>query len=129
MWSSKDYKDSTKVLLLLVEFVMCCTIKMRFKLSKGKTHIMMETFKLLGHWFDTMTGSTSIPPLKLSAFMDLRSPLSKAEAVSRLGTISYFSSYVPLLRLVSLPIQQIITSEEGFKWERIHQLAFDSMKL
>ena len=102
---------------------------MGFKLSKGKTHIMLVTFKFLGHWFDTMTGATSIPPLKLSAFMDLRSPLSKAEAVSRLGTISYFSSYVPLLRLVSLPIQQMITSEEGFKWERIHQLAFDSMKL
>ena len=99
LWLSKDYKDSTKVHLLLIEFVMYCTIKMGFKLSKGKTHIMPVTFKFLGHWFDTMTGATSIPPLKLSAFMDLRSPLSKAEAVSRLGTISYFSSYVPLLKL------------------------------
>ena len=76
-----------------------------------------------------MTGSTSIPPLKLFAFLELRSPLSKAEAVSRLGTISYFASYVPLLRLISLPIQQMITSEKGFEWNRIHQLAFDSIKL
>ena len=108
---------------------MYCTVKMGFKLSKGKTHVMPVSFKFLGYWFNTMTRSTSIPPLKLNAFLELRSPLSKAEAVSRLGTILYFASYVPLLRLISLPIQHMITSEKGFEWNRIHQLAFDSIKL
>ena len=129
IYSSKDYKNSTEIHLLLLEYVMYCTVKMGFKLSKGKTHVMPVSFKFLGHWFNTMTGSTSIPPLKLNAFLELRSPLSKAEAVSRLGTISYFASYVSLLRLISLPIQHMITSEKGFEWNRIHQRAFDSIKL
>jgi hypothetical protein len=101
---------------------------MGFKLSKGKTYVMPESFKFLGHWFNTLLGTTGIPPLKLNAFLGLRSPQSKAEAVSRLGTIAYFSQYVPLLRLISLPIQHMITAEEGFKWNRIHQLAFDTIK-
>ena len=97
---------------------------MGFKLSKGKTYVMPESFKFLGHWFDTLLGTTGIPPLKLNAFLELRSPQSKAEAVSRLGTIAYFSQYVPLLRLISLPIQHMITAEEDFKWNRIHQFSF-----
>ena len=129
IYSSKDHKNSTAVHLLLLEYVMYCTVKMGFKLSRGKTHVMPVSFKFLGHWFNTLTGSTGIPPLKLNAFLELRSPLSKAEAVSRLGTIAYFSNYVPLLRLISLPIQHMITSEKGFEWNKIHQLAFDSIKL
>jgi hypothetical protein len=129
IYSSKDLKNSSAIHLLLLLFVMYCTIKMGFKLSKGKTFIMPESFKFLGHWFNTLQGTTGIPPMKLNAFLGLRSPLSKAEAVSRIGTIAYFSNYVPLLRLISLPIQHMITAEKGFEWNKIHQLAFDSIKL
>ena len=53
---------------------------------------------------------------------------STAEAISRLGTISYFSSYIPLLCIVTYPIQEMVTSGL-FKWTRLHQMAWDNMKL
>ena len=68
IWSSKKIPNSMKVHLLLVEFLLWCTIKLGFKLSKSKVHLMPIQFKFLGHKFNTLSNSTSIPELKLSAF-------------------------------------------------------------
>ena len=89
---------------------------------------MPNIFKFLGHQFNTLQNSTSFPDLKLSAFQELRPPQSTGEAISRLGTISYFSTYIPLLRIVTHPIQKMVT-EEVFIWNRIHQMSWDCMKL
>ena len=89
---------------------------------------MPVTFKFLGHQFNTIQNCASIPDLKLSAFQELRPPQSIAKAISRLGTISYFSSYKPLLKIVSHPLQKMVT-DGTFKWNRIHQMSWDCMKL
>ena len=128
IWSSKKIQDSTKVHQLLIKFLLWCTIKLGFKFPKSKVHIMPITFKLLGHQINTLENSTSIPDIKLSAFQELCPPQSTAEPISRLGTISYFSSYIPLLRIVTHPIQKMVT-EGIFKWDTIHQMSWDSMKL
>ena len=65
IWSSKKIKNSTKVHLLLIEFLLWCTIKLGFKFSKSKVHIMPVTFKFLSRQFNTIENSTSIPDLKL----------------------------------------------------------------
>ena len=67
IWSSKKIPNSTKVHLLLVEFLLWCTIKLGFKFSNSKVHLMPIQFKFLGHQFNTLSNSTSIPELKLSA--------------------------------------------------------------
>ena len=63
IWSSKKIPNSTKVHLLLVEFLLWCTIKHGFKFSKSKVHLMPIQFKFLGHQFNTMLNSKSIPEL------------------------------------------------------------------
>ena len=48
--------------------------------------------------------------------------------ISRLGAINYFSSYIPLLKIITAPLQELYTSDV-FKWEKVHQEAWESMKL
>ena len=90
LWSSKKVENATKVHLLLVEFLLYCTVKLGFKLAKAKVHLLPSEFKFLGRYFHTNENCTSIPPSKVSAFQDRRAALSTAEAISRLGAISYF---------------------------------------
>ena len=51
-----------------------------------------------------------------------------AETISRLGSIAYFSSYVPHLRKITDPLQEMETFGV-FRWDRIHQESWESMKL
>ena len=58
----------------------------------------------------------------------LRSPRSSAKAISRLGELNYFSSYIPLLHVVSKPIQDM-TSSGTFSWTSLHQECWETIKL
>ena len=97
-------------------------------MSKSKVQLFTTSFKCLGHHFMTEKNCTSIPPEKAQAFQQLRNPLSTAETISRLGSIAYFSSYVPLLRKITAPLQEMVKSGV-FRWDRIHQESWESMKL
>ena len=71
---------------------------------------------------------TAIPPNKCEAFQQLRNPISCAEMISRLGEINYFSSYIPLLKIITAPLQEMCTSGVC-KWQKVHLEAWESMKL
>jgi hypothetical protein len=42
--------------------------------------------------------------------------------------VAYFANYIPLLRLIVLPLQQMVP-KGVFTWEKIHQLSYDTMSL
>ena len=99
-----------------------------FKLAKSKVHLFPKSFKFLSHYFETDKNCTTIPPNKCEAFQNLRNPLSCAELISCLGAINYFTSYIPMLKIITAPLQEMCTSGI-FKWEKVHQEAWNSMKL
>ena len=128
VFTPQNVKDASKLHLLILEFVFFATGMLGFKMKKSKINLMCDTFKFLGHQFNTGDVSTQIPVDKAEAFSKLRAPLSCAEAISRLGALAYFSSYIPLLRTIAAPIQTMAQSGEFF-WGPQESLAWETLKL
>ena len=98
------------------------------KLGKSKFQPWVITFKFLGHYFNVEKSTNSIPPDRLKAFRAFRSPASCAEALSRLGVLSYYRRYIPLLQILSVPIAQMAQSGV-FHWTSVHQQAWKAILL
>ena len=128
VFTPQNIKNATQLHLLILEFVFFATGMLGFKMKKSKINVMCTVFKFLGHQFNTGDVSTQIPEDKAEAFSKLRAPLSCAEAISRLGALAYFSSYIPLLRTIAAPIQTMAHSGEFF-WGREQSLAWETLKL
>ena len=128
IFTPKGVENSEQVHLNVLEYLLWSSAKLGFKIGKGKFKIFKKCFQFLGHFFSTETSSTGIPPEKIKAFGLLRAPRSSAEAISRLGALNYFSPYVPLLRVVSKPIQDM-TCSGTFNCTSLHQQCWETLKM
>ena len=128
LFTPKSVSNPKTLHLLLIEFIFYATSKLGFKLSMSKLSLMNPVFKFLGHQFDSNKNETCIPEGKINAYAQMRSPRSCAETISRISSLGYFSTYLPLLRTISLPLQQM--SQSGvFQWNEIHELSWQCLKL
>ena len=87
--TEKTYENADQVHINAIEFILYATKLYGFKIGKGKFKPWSTCFKFLGHQFDVSKSTNSIPPDRLKAFKDFRSPVSCAEMLSRLGVLSY----------------------------------------
>ena len=53
VYGPKGIENAGEVHLLLIEFLLFCTIKLGFKMSKSKVQLFTTSFKFLGHHFMT----------------------------------------------------------------------------
>ena len=108
--------------MLIVEFVLFCSVRMGLKFARNKTVIMSNEFKFLGHTFKN--SANSIPESKRNNIKKMRAPRSQAETISRLASISYFENTLPKLRKVAAPLFDMIkwTEVENNSWESIKML-------
>jgi hypothetical protein len=120
-------ENADQIHLNALEFVLFATQVYGFKIGRGKFKPWCKTFKFLGHWFDVTRCTNSIPPERLRAFQTFRSPSSCAETLSRLGVLSYYRKYIPLLQVLVAPLNQMAMSGQ-FKWEPMHQMAWNCIK-
>ena len=99
IFSDKELENAEKIHMLIVEFVLFCSVRMGLKFARNKTVIMSNEFKFLGHTFKN--SANSIPESKKNNFKKMRAPRSRAETISRLASISYFENTLPQLRKVA----------------------------
>ena len=83
-----DKKYNHQIHLNALEFILFATKIYGFKIGKNKFHPFVSSFKFLGHFFSVEKSTNSIPPDRLKAFKEFRSPASCAETLSRLGVLS-----------------------------------------
>jgi hypothetical protein len=121
-------ENAGKIHLNALEFVLYATLAYRFNIGRGMFKPWCRTFKFLGHWFDIARCTNSIPPERLRAFQNFRAPASCAESLSRLGVLSYYRKYIPLLQVLAVPIQQMAMTG-NFRWDPVHQMAWKAIKL
>ena len=112
--------------MLLVEFILFCSVRMGLKFAKNKTIIMSNKFQFLGHTFKD--SAISIPENKRNNFQKMRPPRSQAECISRLASISYFENTLPQLRKVAIPLFDMVKSD-NFKWTEVENNAWEAMKM
>ena len=92
-----------------------------------KCEFMTQDFVFLGQRFNTVENSTGLESSRIKAILEWRSPRSIAETESRLSVLSYFSSKIPGLRLIALPLIAVIRSGV-FKWGLFEEQAFQNLK-
>ena len=80
----RGFDNDILVHLHVLEFVLYATKIYGFKISHSKCEILTKSFKFLGHQFDTESECYGIPPERLKAIENFRSPRSCAETFSRL---------------------------------------------
>ena len=124
--TEKTYENADQVHINAIEFILYATKLYGFKIGKGKFKPWSTCFKFLGHQFDVSKSTNSIPPDRLKAFKDFRSPASCAETISRLGVLSYYRKYIPLLSVLAAPLNKMAVSGT-FRWDTVHQLAWKTI--
>ena len=80
--------------------------------SLKKASFLKNKFTFLGESLDTENALSKIQPQRVRAILQWRHPKSQAEAGSRVSCLSYYSRFIPALRLIALPIYKVIKSEK-----------------
>ena len=127
-YSPSNIPNNIQIHANIVEFMLWCTMRWGFKIGPDKFSPFVTNFKFLGHFFRIDDATTTIPPARLEAIKSFRVPRSCAETLSRLSVISYHRRYVPLMKIIAAPLQQMAMAGT-FKWEKIHQDAWKALLL
>ena len=115
-----------RIHLFILSFVFQCLIKAGFKLSKKKTHLLVEDFTFLGIQYSTSENKSMIPKVKQQALSQIRNPASTAELISRLSQLRYYASWIPGFAKISIPLIQMAKSGK-FAWTKTCNLAFQQL--
>ena len=127
-FSPSDIPNHVEIHGNVIEFLLWATARWGFKIGPNKFSAFMKEFKFLGHYFKVDKACTAIPPARLQAIKNFRTPRSCAETLSRLSVIAYHRRYVPAMKLCAVPLQQMAMTGV-FEWKEVHQRAWKALLL
>ena len=113
----------------IIEYVLFCIRTSNVKLARKKCSLFCEVFVYLGHKFLTTENIIRVPDNKRLFFVNYRSPRSKAECLSRLGSLKYYDNFFPLLNVIALPIQRMAHGKDEFYWDNSLEKSWQAIKL
>ena len=96
--------------------------------SPKKAQIMVDELHFLGHLLTPKQSFSEMAPERASAILDIRTPRSCGELISRMSFWSWSSEYLPAVKLISLPLHKMAHSGQ-FKWGKAEAEAFTEVKL
>ena len=126
--SGKDSSfDKFKLHSICLDAILFALEQSGWIIGLEKCEFMTQDFVFLGQRFNTVENSTGLESSRIQAILEWRSPRSIPETESRLSVLSYFSSKIPGLRLIALPLIAVIRSGV-FKWGLFEEQAFQNLK-
>ena len=106
MHSKKEHGD--KIHFLCIEAVFYALKQSGWIISFRKSTIMTNEFIFLGLLWNIDEQSAKIQNDRIDAILNHRIPRSTAELSSRLSTINYYSSFIPCLKRIAIPLYHVI---------------------
>lgn len=97
------------------------------KLSPKKCKIATTNVKVLGLEVDTNNACIAMDILKSQSILNWPDPSSLYEVHSRLYSLLYYSKFLPKIKEISLPLQELLRNKQ-FQWEKSHQEAWENIK-
>ena len=97
------------------------------KLSPKKCKIATTNVKVLGLEVDTLNACLSLDILKSQSILHWPDPSSTYEVHSRLHSVNYYGKFLPKLKEITLPLQELLR-DKTFKWTEIHKQAWENLK-
>ena len=95
-------------------------------LNKEKCEFNKPSIIFYGHKFSA--AGMSPDPEKVSAIKRAAAPITAAEVRSLLGTVTYFSRFIPDLATVTQPLRALTVKDAPWEWTDKQQNALDTIK-
>ena len=97
------------------------------KLSPTKCKIATTNVKVLGLEVDTLNANMAMDIQKSQSILYWPDPTSKYEVHSRLYSCLYYSKFLPKLKEITAPLQELL-KEDAFVWTDRHKEAWENLK-
>ena len=96
-----------------------------FRVKMDKCSFAKKEIKFLGHIISKEGRKPD--PEKITAIVEMPPPKDRKQLKSFLGMVSYYSVFVPKMRQMRGPLDDLEKNEK-FEWLRVHQESFTSLK-
>lgn len=97
-----------------------------FTIRAEKCSFRKRQIQYLGHVIDHQ--GLRPDPSKIEAITKLSPPTDVSGVRSFLGAINYYGKFVPNMRMLRYPLDNLLKSEAKFEWNQACQQAFESFK-
>jgi SAM-dependent methyltransferase len=97
-----------------------------FRVRLGKCSFYQPAFKYLGFIVDKHARRPD--PSKIRAVVDMPAPNHVSTLRSFLGLVNYYQSFVPNMRSIRYPLDNLLKKDEEWNWSTACQQAFDSIR-
>lgn len=97
-----------------------------FKIRPEKCNFFQKQIKYLGHILDR--DGQRPDPATIEAIVKMPSPKNPAEVRSFLGAINYYGKFVPQMRNLRYPLDELLKKDGQWYWSPECQIAFDTFK-
>jgi hypothetical protein len=124
--SAKSHKNAEELHILCIEAVFYAVRAGGWLLKLEVSTFMNPRFVFLGLQWDMDEAASTVQNDRVKAILDHRVPRSMPELASRLATINYFSSFIPLMKRIAMPLYYIVRTGK-FVWTQVHLQAYKNL--
>uniref|UniRef100_A0AAG5DRQ5 RNA-directed DNA polymerase n=1 Tax=Anopheles atroparvus TaxID=41427 RepID=A0AAG5DRQ5_ANOAO len=97
-----------------------------FKVRKEKCSFMQREIKYLGHIMDV--NGLRPDPAKIDVIARMPAPRQPSELRSFLGAVNYYGKFVPQMRNLRYPLDELLKKDGPWRWNIECERAFDMFK-
>ena len=97
-----------------------------FRVRLGKCSFYQSSIKYLGFIVDKNRRRPD--PSKIKAVVDMPAPTNVTTLRSFLGLVNYYQSFVPNMRSIRYPLDNLLKKDKDWNWSTSCQQAFDSIR-
>ena len=126
IYSTRKGENARAIHMLCIEAVFFAVREGGWLVKLEVSTFMNDEFVFLGLFWNLKESASTVQNDRVKAILQHRVPRSMPELASRLATISYFSSFIPLLKRIAMPLYYVVRTGI-FKWTQVHLEAYNNL--
>jgi hypothetical protein len=124
--SSKNYDNAVEVHILCIEAAFHALESAGWLIKLEVSTFLNPRFVFLGLHWDLDQQSSMVQNDRVTSILNHRPPQSLPELASRLATLQYYQSHLPLMKRISIPFYKIIKSGV-FVWTKVEAHSYGNL--
>ena len=96
------------------------------KLNKNKCKFLLSEVTYVGHVISSQ--GIKVDPNKVADILNMPNPVDKKGVQRLLGTLNFFSRYIPNMSTITHPLRELLGKNVPFNWSTTHDNAITQIK-
>ena len=96
------------------------------KLNKNKCKFLLSEVTYVGHVISSQ--GIKVDPNKVADILNMPNPVDKKGVQRLLGTLNFFSRYIPNMSTITHPLRELLGKNVPFNWSTTHNNAITQIK-